>query len=404
MRKALVRPSHGPAAVTSQLDLVALSLLWTEGADRKPPRHTAPRPLAPGTAVPDPRTLTNLDEVLKALRVADAAGKAAELRRRALAALEAAGRRGIGVVTRGHAEYPTRLESLVDPPPVLWVRGTPDPCRFAVAVVGSRFATRQALDVGFRMGEGLGRAGFVVVSGLARGVDAAAHRGALRGGGRTVAVLGNGADIVYPPEHAALAEDIAGGGALLTEFAPGVPPRGWHFPRRNRIISGVSLGVVIVEAAARSGSLITAKCALDQGRSVMAVPGAVPGGRNRGAHGLMRDGAGVVEEARDVVEQILSDWHDEFEREAPGLAAGRADTGGAGEEPPGPRPGPAGPGGDAILRVMAPAEAYRLEELEARTGVAAVPLMARLTRLEVDGWIERAEGGRFVKASRNVLR
>jgi len=390
--------------VTSQIDLVALSLLWTEGADRKPARRTAPRPQAPDTAGPDPRTLTDLDKVLKILKVAGAAEKAAELRQRAIAALEAAERRGIGVVPRGHPEYPFRLQALVDPPPVLWVRGTPEPCRFAVAVVGSRFATRQALDVGFRMGEGLGRAGFVVVSGLARGVDAAAHRGALRGGGRTVAVLGSGADIVYPPEHAALAEDIAASGALVTEFAPGVPPRGWHFPRRNRIISGASLGVVIVEAAKRSGSLITAKCALDQGRSVMAVPGAVPGGRNRGAHGLLRDGAGVVEEARDVVEQLLSDWHDEFEREAPGFDASRADSEGAAAAGTGPRPGPAVPGGDAILRVMEPAEAYRLEELEARTGLAAVPLMARLTRLEVDGWIERAEGGRFVKAGRNVLR
>ena len=385
--------------MTGPLDLVALSLLWTEGADRKPARRAAPEPQAPDTAGPDPRTLTDLDEVLKILHVADTAGKAAELRRRAAAALLAAGRQGIGVVPRGHPDYPFRLEALVDPPPVLWVRGSPERCRFAVAIVGSRFATRQALDVGFRMGEGLSRAGFVVVSGLARGVDAAAHRGALRAGGRTVAVLGNGADIIYPPEHAALAEDIAGAGALLTEFAPGVPPRGWHFPRRNRIISGMSLGVVIVEAAKRSGSLITAKCALDQGRSVMAVPGAVPGGRNRGAHGLMRDGAGVVEEARDVVEQLLSDWPREFDGEAPASNPGVPDG-------PDTRPAPviAAPGADPILRAMEPAEAYRLEELEARTGLAAVPLMARLTRLEVDGWIERAEGGRFVKAGRNVLR
>jgi DNA processing protein len=385
--------------VASELDLVALSLLWTEGADRKPARLAAPVPRAPDTAGPDPRTLTGLDEVLEILQVTGRAGKAAVLRRRAAAAIKAARRAGIAIVARGAADYPERLVKLIDPPPVLWARGLPGNCRFAVGIVGSRFATRQALDVGSRLGEGLGRAGFVVVSGLARGVDAAAHRGALRGGGRTVAVLGNGADVVYPPEHAALAEAIAGGGALVTEFAPGVPPRGWHFPRRNRIISGISLGVVIVEAAQRSGSLITAKCALEQGRSVMAVPGAVPGGRNRGAHRLLHDGAGVVEDARDVIEQLVADWPREFEADHPEPA------GGAAADPGTPSAATvAVPGTDAILRVMKPAEAYRLEELEAKTGLAAVPLMARLTRLELDGFIERADGGRFVKAGPNVLR
>ena len=205
-----------------------------------------------------------------------------------------------------------RLDSIPDPPPVLWARGDAGPCAHAVAIVGSRFATHQGLEVGARLGQGLAGAGFDVVSGLARGVDAAAHRGALRAGGRTVAVLGSGVDVVYPPEHASLAEAVAASGALLSEFAPGVPPRGWHFPRRNRIISGLSLGVVIVEAAQRSGSLITARCALEQGRSVMAVPGAVLGGRNRGAHALIRDGAGMVEEARDVIEQLQADWHQVF--------------------------------------------------------------------------------------------
>ena len=385
--------------MASELDLVALSLLWTEGADRKPARRASPVPRAPDTAGPDPRTLTDLDEVLEILPITDRPGKAADLRRRAAAAIEAARRAAIAIVPRGSAGYPERLEKLTDPPPLLWARGLPGICRFAVAIVGSRFATRQAIEVGFRLGEGLGRAGFVVVSGLARGVDAAAHRGALRGGGRTVAVLGSGADVVYPPEHAALAEAITGGGAVVTEFAPGVPPRGWHFPRRNRIISGISLGVVIVEAAQRSGSLITARCALEQGRSVMAVPGAVPGGRNRGAHRLLHDGAGVVEDARDVVEQVVADWPREFEADHPEPARG-ADDG------PDTRPaaGVAVPGTDAILRVMKPAEAYRLEELEASTGLAAVPLLARLTRLEIDGFIERADGGRFVKAGPNVLR
>ncbi len=198
---------------------------------------------------------------------------------------------------------------------------------------------------------------------------------------------------IYPPEHAPLTEAIAAGGALVTEFAPGVPPRGWHFPRRNRIISGVSLGVVIVEAAQRSGSLITARCALEQGRSVMAVPGAVLGGRNRGAHGLIRDGAGVVEEARHIVEQLQADWPREFAAEhGPEAAADQESSGSESGSPSraGSGPGAAVPGSDPILRAMRPGETYRLEDLEAETGLATVPLMARLTRLEVDGWVARA--------------
>jgi DNA processing protein len=404
----LVRPSHRASAVASELDLVALSLLWTEGAERKPARHAdQANPESPDVLAPDPRTLTDLDEVLDRLRARDARAKAAALRRRATAAMEAARRGGIGVLPRGDAEYPFRLETIVDPPPVLWVRGLPGRCRFAVAIVGSRFATRQGLEVAFRLGQDLARAGFDVVSGLARGVDAAAHRGALRAGGRTIAVLGCGADVIYPPEHAPLTEAIAAEGALITEFAPGVPPRGWHFPRRNRIISGVSLGVVIVEAAQRSGSLITARCALEQGRSVMAVPGAVLGGRNRGAHGLIRDGAGVVEEARHIVEQLQADWPREFAAEYGPGAAADPESSGSESGPPsrsGSGPGAAVPGSDPILRAMRPGETYRLEDLEAETGLAAVPLMARLTRLEVDGWVARAEGGRFVKAGPNVLR
>ena len=258
--------------------------------------------------------------MLALLGIPDAAAKAAGLRRRAEAALEAAPEEGHRVVPRGSPDYPPRLASIPDPPPVLWARGALGPCLRAVAIVGSRFATPHGLEVGAGLGQGLARAGFDVVSGLARGVDAASHRGALRGGGRTIAVLGCGVDVVYPPEHARLAEGIASGGALVSEFAPGVPPHGWHFPRRNRVISGISLGVVIVEAAQRSGSLITARCALEQGRSVMAVPGAVLSGRNRGAHALIRDGAGIVEEARDVIEQLLADWHQELEP-APGMGS-----------------------------------------------------------------------------------
>jgi DNA processing protein len=374
--------------VAREVDLVALSLLWTEGADRKPVRRPAPSdPEAPDIPGPDPRTLVDLEQVLARLDVSDVAGTAAGLRRRAEAALKAARRHGIRLVLRGSPDYPERVLSIPDPPPVLWARGEAGRCRFAVAIVGSRYATPHGLELGFKLGQGLATAGFDVVSGMARGVDASAHRGALRGGGRTIAVLGCGVDIVYPPEHQALAEEVAASGALVSEFAPGVPPRGWHFPRRNRIISGLSLGVVVVEAAQRSGSLITARCALEQGRSVMAVPGAVLSGRNRGAHALMRDGAGIVEDARDVIEQLQADWRQEFV--ATGSEAG---------------PAAMDAGRDPVLRAMRPGETYRLDELTAETGLAPVALMARLTRLEIDGRVLRAEGGRFVKAGPNVLR
>jgi len=397
VRKKLVRASHPHLAVSRQLDLVALSLLWTEGAGRKPVRRPAPPdPDAPDIAGPDPRTLDDLDEVLALLQVPSAAARAADLRRRAEAALEEARKRGIHVVSRDSPAYPGRLRKIPDPPPVLWARGDAGPCRFEVAIVGSRFATPHGLEIGFKLARGLAGAGFGVVSGLARGVDAAAHRGALRSGGATIAVLGCGADVVYPPEHGQLAAEIAAAGALLTEFAPGVPPHGWHFPRRNRIISGLSLGVVIVEAAERSGSLITARCALEQGRSVMAVPGAVLSGRNRGAHALIRDGARIVEEARDIVEQLLADWREEFGLMSPGSDPGETSEAGA-------TPGPAGLLRDPVLRAMAPGETYGLEELAARTGIDPMALMARLTRFELGGWVLRVEGGRFVRAGANVL-
>jgi DNA processing protein len=396
--------------VARDVDLVALSLLWTEGADRKPARRpTQTDPEIADLAVPDVKTLVGLEEVLARLQVPDVPGRAADLRRRAEAALDAARRRRLGLVLRGDPGYPVRLESIPDPPPVLWTRGAIGRCRHAVAVVGSRFATPQGLELGFRLGQGLAAAGFEVVSGMARGVDASAHLGALRGAGRTIAVLGCGVDVVYPPEHRQLAAAIEAGGALVSEFAPGVPPRGWHFPRRNRIISGLSLGVVIVEAAQRSGSLITARCALEQGRSVMAVPGAVLSGRNRGAHALIRDGAGVVEDARDVIEQIQADWRQEFQAgsdtapaqgSARHLAGVMADPTSTGSDPTGPPTR----GGDPVLRAMEPGEPYGLDELTAGTGLAPAELMARLTRLEVAGWVLRVEGGRFVKAGPNVLR
>jgi len=392
--------------VPDRLDLVALSIVWTEGAGRTTRRRpTTPDRDAPEAAAPDPWTLLDLDEVLKRLDVPDKRAVAADLRRRAGTAIADADARGIGLVLRGSPDYPDRLAFIPDPPPVLWTRGTVDSCALAVAIVGSRTATPQGLEVAFRLGEGLARAGLLVVSGLARGVDAAAHRGALRGGGRTIAVLGCGVDVAYPPEHARLALEIAASGALVSEFAPRMPPRGWHFPRRNRIISGVSMGVVIVEASDRSGSLITARCALEQGRSVMAVPGGVLSGRNRGAHGLLRDGARVVEDARDVIEELELDW---CHARHPGPEVGSDSTSGSGAREVEADPTSVCPAGplpqEPILRAMKAGEPCGLEELSEQTGLDPVELLARLARLELSGWIRRVEGGQFVKAGGNVLR
>ena len=173
----------------------------------------------------------------------------------------------------------------------------------AVAIVGSRAASAVALETAARLAADLAARGITVVSGLARGVDSAAHRGALETG-RTIAVLGSGLDRIYPREHAALADEIARAGLVVSEYPPGTPPLPFHFPMRNRLISGLSRAVVVIEASEKSGSLITAACALEQGRDVMAVPGNVLSGRNRGGHALIRDGAKIVECADDIVEEL----------------------------------------------------------------------------------------------------
>src|SRR3989442_9097210 len=201
--------------------------------------------------------------------------------------------------------YPRRLREIPDPPVVLAVRGTlVAEDDLAVAVVGARRASEYGRRVAEELGRDLARAGITVVSGLAAGIDAAAHRGALAAGGRTVAVLGTGIDRVYPSWHASLAAEVASQGALVTEFACGTPPRAFHFPRRNRLISGLSLGTVVVEAAEESGSLITAHCALEQNRAVFAVPGPAGVAAHRGPHRLIRAGATLVTCVEEILEEV----------------------------------------------------------------------------------------------------
>jgi len=217
-----------------------------------------------------------------------------------------AARCGARVIAFTDADYPEPLKTIHDPPLALYIRGDyrPDDRR-AVAIVGTRRCTHYGRSVADRLAFQLGQAGFAVVSGLARGIDVAAHEGAMKGGGRTLAVLGGALDRLYPPECAPLAERIADGrGAILSEYTMGREPDRTTFPYRNRVVSGLSMGVVVVEADTQSGAMITAGQALDQGRAVFAVPGRVDSSASRGAHRLLKNGAKLVEDAADIFEEF----------------------------------------------------------------------------------------------------
>jgi len=279
--------------------------------------------------------------------------------------------------------YPPLLATIFDPPPVLWTRG--QVAAFeppAVAIVGSRAGSPYALAVAERLGADLAARGVVVVSGLARGVDSAAHRGALTAGA-TIAVLGSGPDVIYPKEHENLARDIAATGLILSELAPGTPPRPQFFPQRNRIISGLSRAVVVVEAGERSGSLITARSALDQGRDVLAVPGSILSARNRGGHALLRDGAKIVESADDILEELGFPPGASRQRECVGPVH-TADVIAA----------------DRVLASLTPGESCDLDAIAERSGLAVARLLPRLFELELQGLVRREGGGRFVRFDR----
>ena len=218
------------------------------------------------------------------------------------------------IMTMKDVSYPNRLKEIYDPPPLLYVKGDlKKEDELAVAIVGSRKTTPYGKWMTEKMGQELARQGITIVSGMARGIDSHAHWGALSGGGRTIAVLGSGVDVVYPPENRNLYKRIMDQGAVLSEFPMSSPPEGGHFPKRNRIISGLSLGVVVVQAGMESGSLITANYALEQGREVFAVPGNVGSNSSRGTHQLIKDGAKLVESSEDILEEVLPQWSKERE-------------------------------------------------------------------------------------------
>ncbi len=275
------------------------------------------------------------------------------------------------ILTLADPDYPPLLRSLPDPPLALYVRGRlpQGPC---VAVVGTRRPSGEGVEVARRMAADLAAAGVCVVSGLARGIDAAAHRGALEVQGATVAVLGCGIDRVWPADHADLCEAVASQGAVISEYPPGTPPLRHHFPARNRILAGLSQAVVVVEARERSGALITAEFALELGREVFAVPGCVLNPRSRGPHQLLREGAHLAESAEDVLSVL-------------GLPSRRSST-------PAPPPESA-----SLLELLG--EPSHLDELVRATGQSAAAVSAALLALEVRGLVRRLPGGRYVRTA-----
>jgi DNA processing protein len=211
---------------------------------------------------------------------------------------------GIAVITMNDPSYPVLLWELPDPPPYLYCSGKIEADAACIAIVGSRSPTRYGLSLARQLAGDLAGHGLIIISGLARGIDTAAHQGALDAKGRTYAVLGSGLARIYPPENRALAERIRDNGAVVSEFPVFAEPEPHHFPVRNRIISGISIGTIVVEAAKKSGSLITARLAAEQGRDVFAVPGSTQSAKSTGTHGLLKQGAQLVENAADVLEAI----------------------------------------------------------------------------------------------------
>ncbi len=303
------------------------------------------------------------------------------------------------LLTLADPRYPPRLLAIGDPPPVLFVRGDADALALpTIAIVGSRHATRAGLGHAQAFGRALADSGLQVCSGLARGIDAAAHRGALAGRAGTVAVIGTGIDQVYPAAHAELAEAIAGRGALVSELPLGTQVQRANFPRRNRLIAGLSLGVLVVEAARQSGSLITARQAAEFGREVMAIPGSIHSPLSKGCHQLIREGAKLVESAEDVLVELRAQM---------GGASGRAHRGAVAGPASGPASGPAGggpraqaPSADAAALLGAlgwdPADPDTLAEL---TGQPIGAVAAGLLELELAGMVERWVDGRYVRAA-----
>ena len=314
----------------------------------------------------------------------------------------------LDLLTIQDAGYPNRLRNIYDPPCLLYVRGRLPAFddEASIAVVGTRDCTPYGVSCAEKLGYGLAAGGAVVVSGLARGVDSAALRGALRAGGTVTAVLGNGLDVVYPPENQYLYEDVAAAGALISEYPPGTPPEAKHFPVRNRIMSGLCLGTLVVEAPARSGALITAGTALEQGRDVFAVPGPIDAPASVGCNRLIRDGAGLVSDAWDILGEYEPRFPDKLRRE--GAREKPAVLGYQARQKTEPKPVPPSVSlshndysltDDQICLLRALTEEPMLvDDLIELTDIPTRRVLSALTVLEIEHLVTQHSGKRYARA------
>lgn len=288
------------------------------------------------------------------------------------------------IVTLHDPRYPELLKEIADPPSLLFVQGDVDLLsQWQIAMVGSRNPSASGRDTSYEFSRYMAQGGLTITSGLAMGVDAAAHQGALSGQGKTIAVIGTGLDRVYPAKHRELAHDIASTGAIVSEFALGTAPRAENFPRRNRIISGLSLGTLVVEAALRSGSLITARMALEQGREVFAIPGSIHNPLARGCHQLIRDGAKLVETAQDILEELGSLAG--FQGEENVIVARVDSETGLDED-------------YQILLDQLGYDPIQIDLLIERCRLTADVVSSMLLLLELQGMVESLPGGRYVRS------
>ncbi|MDE0003248.1 MAG: DNA-processing protein DprA [Rhodospirillaceae bacterium] len=305
-------------------------------------------------------------------------------------------RPGRGLITRDSTDYPAMLKELPDPPLALWVEGTRSDLLNGpqLAMVGSRKPTANGRETAQRFARYLSERGLTIVSGLATGIDGASHRGALLGCGGTLAVLGSGPDVLFPRSHARLAAEIIAKGLIVSEYPPGTPPLAAHFPQRNRIIAGMSAGTLVVEAARRSGSLITARLAGNYGREVFAIPGSIHNPMAKGCHRLIRDGAKLVEEAADVLVELPPLLELSMQPAAP-------PAGGAAEAPEETAPLEGQPGYAELLAALG-FDPCGISNLARRTGLTAAELSSMLLLLEMEGLVEALPGGRYCRLSKRT--